>query len=51
MSRESHEFDGKRALVSGSTKGIGHAVTARLAEGGATVLVNVIGFFDTNRIQ
>jgi NAD(P)-dependent dehydrogenase (short-subunit alcohol dehydrogenase family) len=33
-----HEFDGKRALVTGSTKGIGQAVTARLRGGGARVL-------------
>jgi NAD(P)-dependent dehydrogenase (short-subunit alcohol dehydrogenase family) len=32
------EFDGKRALVTGGTKGIGQAVVARLREGGATVL-------------
>jgi NAD(P)-dependent dehydrogenase (short-subunit alcohol dehydrogenase family) len=32
-----HEFDGKRALVTGGTKGIGQAVVARLREGGATV--------------
>jgi NAD(P)-dependent dehydrogenase (short-subunit alcohol dehydrogenase family) len=33
-----HEFDGKRCLVTGSTKGIGQAVAARLREGGATLL-------------
>ena len=33
-----HEFDGKRALVTGGTKGIGQAVTARLREAGARVL-------------
>ena len=32
------EFDGKRALVTGGSKGIGHAVAVRLREGGATVL-------------
>ncbi len=32
------EFDGKRALVTGGSKGIGQAVAARLREGGATVL-------------
>ncbi len=33
-----HEFEEKRCLVTGSTKGIGQAVAARLREGGATVL-------------
>jgi NAD(P)-dependent dehydrogenase (short-subunit alcohol dehydrogenase family) len=33
------ELAGKRALVTGGTKGIGAAVAARLREGGATVLV------------
>ena len=33
------EFAGKRALVTGGTKGIGAAVAARLREGGAAVLV------------
>ena len=32
------EFDGRRALVTGGTKGIGEAVAARLREAGATVL-------------
>jgi NAD(P)-dependent dehydrogenase (short-subunit alcohol dehydrogenase family) len=33
-----HEFLGRRALVTGASKGIGQAVAARLREGGATVL-------------
>src|SRR5215475_9927507 len=33
-----HEFDGKRVLVTGSTKGIGRAVATRLRDGGAKVL-------------
>jgi NAD(P)-dependent dehydrogenase (short-subunit alcohol dehydrogenase family) len=33
------EFDGKRALVTGATKGIGQAVAARLRDGGARVLI------------
>lgn len=32
------EFEGKRVLVTGGTKGIGQAVAGRLREGGATVL-------------
>jgi NAD(P)-dependent dehydrogenase (short-subunit alcohol dehydrogenase family) len=32
------ELDGRRALVTGGTKGIGEAVAARLREAGATVL-------------
>ena len=32
------EFDGKRVLVTGGSKGIGQAVVARLGEGGARVL-------------
>lgn len=32
-----HEFDGKAALVTGAASGIGRAVAARLAEGGAAV--------------
>src|SRR5258705_9389235 len=32
------ELDGSRALVTGGTKGIGHAVVGRLREMGATVL-------------
>src|SRR5262245_51739933 len=33
-----HEFDCKRCLVTGGTKGIGQAVATRLREGGAVVL-------------
>lgn len=33
-----HEFDGKRALVTSGSRGIGQAVTARLREAGARVL-------------
>jgi len=31
-----HEFDGKRVLVTGGTKGIGQAVTSGLREAGAS---------------
>jgi NAD(P)-dependent dehydrogenase (short-subunit alcohol dehydrogenase family) len=33
-----HEFDGRRVLVTGGTKGIGQAVASRLRDGGAAVL-------------
>jgi NAD(P)-dependent dehydrogenase (short-subunit alcohol dehydrogenase family) len=33
-----NEFDGKRALVTGGTAGIGKAVVTRLLDGGATVI-------------
>ena len=36
--RTARELDGSRALVTGGTKGIGHAVAARLCEMGAKVL-------------
>jgi len=38
MTTDAHEFQGLRALVTGGTKGIGHAIAARLRESGATVL-------------
>jgi NAD(P)-dependent dehydrogenase (short-subunit alcohol dehydrogenase family) len=38
MATDAHEFQGLRALVTGGTKGIGHAIAARLRESGATVL-------------
>jgi NAD(P)-dependent dehydrogenase (short-subunit alcohol dehydrogenase family) len=36
---DSHEFDGRRVLVTGGTKGIGLAVASRLRDGGARVLI------------
>ena len=38
-----HEFEGKRVLVTGGTKGIGRAVAARLSAGGARVLTTARG--------
>ncbi|GAA2403887.1 SDR family oxidoreductase [Actinomadura vinacea] len=34
------EFDGRVAIVTGGTRGIGHAIAVRLAAGGAAVVVN-----------
>ena len=39
MSPISESLNGRRALVTGGTKGTGAAIARRLAEGGATVLV------------
>ena len=35
---DANEFDGKRVLVTGGTKGIGEAIVQRLARGGATLI-------------
>src|SRR5262245_36544655 len=38
QAQDTAEFTGKRALVTGGTRGIGQAVVNRLIRGGATVL-------------
>jgi NAD(P)-dependent dehydrogenase (short-subunit alcohol dehydrogenase family) len=38
QTRETIEFNGKRILVTGGTKGIGEATVNRLVRGGATVI-------------
>src|SRR4051812_249059 len=43
MAAHDHEFEGKRVLVTGGTKGIGQAVASRLREGGGTVLTTARG--------
>lgn len=35
---DQNEFDGKRVLVTGGTKGMGHTIVKRLAYAGATVI-------------
>src|SRR5262250_2971796 len=39
MMDDCHELEGRRALVTGGTKGIGQAIAMRLSEAGAKVLV------------
>jgi NAD(P)-dependent dehydrogenase (short-subunit alcohol dehydrogenase family) len=37
MKIDPREFDGKRAFITGGTKGVGQAIVRRLAAGGATI--------------
>ncbi len=38
--RDIYDFKGKRALITGSTSGIGYAIALRLASGGAEIVLN-----------
>jgi 3-oxoacyl-[acyl-carrier protein] reductase len=37
-----HQFEGKAAIVTGSSRGIGRAIAERLANGGADVVINYV---------
>src|SRR5882757_3222561 len=45
---DGNEFNGKRVLVTGGTKGIGQAIVNRLIEGGATLLTTARTLHDGN---
>ena len=44
------DLDGRIALVTGSTRGIGHAIALAMAERGATVLINARSQADVNKV-
>ena len=47
---DSHEFQGRVAIVTGAGRGMGRAVALRLASGGASVVVNDLRLEDAQRV-
>lgn len=48
---DSHEFQGRVAIVTGAGRGMGRAVALRLASGGASVVVNDLRLEDAQRVS